>query len=116
MVVDNCIFCKIVKGEIPSAKVYEDDEILAFNDLHPASPKHILVITKVHKDSLNEFNDQDTALLGKALLAVSKIANQEGFAKNGYRVVNNIGDDGGQTVKHIHFHILAGRRHQWPPG
>ncbi len=113
---DSCIFCKIIKGEIPATKVLENDDVLAFRDINPASPHHILVIPKIHKASLNDFEDADAEILGKLLIAARKIAAQEGFAENGYRVVNNIGDDGGQTVSHMHLHVLAGRRHQWPPG
>ncbi len=113
---DACIFCKIIKGEIPANKVWENDEILAFRDINPASPHHILVIPKIHKESLNDFKDSDVEILGKLLITASKIASQEGFAESGYRVVNNVGDDGGQTVSHVHLHVLAGRRYQWPPG
>lgn len=113
---DNCIFCQIVEGKIPSEKVYEDDDILAFRDLYPAAPVHVLVIPKKHISSLLEFQEEDQALAGKILLGIQKVARQLGLDENGFRVVNNTGSDGGQTVFHIHFHLLGGRALQWPPG
>ena len=107
---DNCLFCKIIKGEIPSAKVYEDDEILAFRDIEPMAPVHILVIPKKHINSLAEIEPQDEILIGKINGVITKIANQEGISKSGFRVVTNIGEDGGQTVKHLHFHLLGGKK------
>ncbi|TCS94766.1 histidine triad nucleotide-binding protein [Hazenella coriacea] len=113
---DNCIFCQIVEGKIPSEKVYEDDDILAFRDLYPAAPVHILVIPKKHISSLLELQEEDQALSGKILLGLQKVARQLGLDEKGFRVVNNTGSDGGQTVFHIHFHLLGGRELQWPPG
>lgn len=110
-----CIFCKIVNDEIPSEKVYEDNDILAFKDLNPAAPIHILIIPKKHISSLNDVKSEDIEILGKLLLTTSKIAKEQGLSK-GYRVVNNCGEDGGQTVDHIHFHLLGERKLQWPPG
>lgn len=107
---DNCLFCKIIKGEIPSTKVYEDDEILAFRDIEPMAPIHILVIPKKHIGSLAEVELEDEILLGKINGVIAKIAKQEGICENGYRVVTNIGEYGGQTVKHLHFHLLGGKR------
>ena len=113
---EDCIFCKIVKGEIPSNKVYEDDLVLAFNDLTPQAPTHILVIPKEHIASANDITDNNSHLIGHIFSTISKIAKEKGFGDKGYRIVNNCGDDGGQTVGHIHFHLLARRQLQWPPG
>lgn len=107
---ENCIFCKIVNGEIPSNKVYEDDEILAFKDINPAAPVHILVIPKKHITSLNEVEEKDEQLIGRIFLKIKKIANEQGIAEKGYRIVNNCGEDGGQEVPHLHFHILGGKK------
>ena len=105
---EDCVFCKIVKGEIPSNKVYEDDDILAFKDIKPAAPIHILVIPKKHVKSLNEIDDEK--LIAKIMFAVKNIAKELGFADEGYRVINNCGENGGQAVPHLHFHILAGTK------
>lgn len=113
---EDCIFCKIVKGEIPSEKIYEDELVLAFNDLTPQAPTHILVIPKEHISSANDINDGNYKTIGHIFKTISKIAKEKGFDSDGYRVVNNCGDNGGQTVGHIHFHLLAGRQLQWPPG
>lgn len=106
---DDCIFCKIVKGEIPSEKVYEDDEILAFKDIHPKAPVHILVIPKKHISSAMEIEEQDEALIGKMFTVIKKLAKEFGL-ENGYRIVNNCGSDGGQEVMHLHFHLLGGKK------
>ena len=111
----DCIFCKIAAGDIPSNKVFEDDSILAFRDLDPQAPLHVLVIPKKHLDSLNTAAEEDAALLSHILLKVKDIAAQEGL-ENGYRTVINTGEDGGQTVKHLHVHILGKRSMKWPPG
>lgn len=113
---EDCIFCKIVRGEIPSEKVYEDDLVLAFNDLTPQAPVHTLIIPKAHISSANDIDETNSQVIGRVFETVSKLAKEQGFDKDGYRVVNNCGDDGGQTVGHIHFHLLAGRQLQWPPG
>ena len=105
---ENCIFCKIVKGEIPSNKVYEDDEILAFKDINPIAKVHILVIPKKHFNSLVDFNDD--ILLAKMFKVIKKIAKEQGIEEGGYRVLTNIGENGGQAVKHLHFHILGGEK------
>ncbi len=107
---EDCIFCKIVKGEIPSNKVYEDDEILAFKDINPLAPIHILVIPKKHITSTNDIQPEDEKLMGKIFLTIKQIAKKEGFAEEGYRVVNNCGENGGQEVNHLHFHILGGKK------
>ena len=107
---EDCLFCKIIKGEIPSNKVYEDEEILAFNDINPAAPIHILVIPKKHINSLVEIEKEDEILIGKIYGVINKIAEEKGFKENGYRVIVNCGKDGGQEVMHLHFHVLAGAK------
>lgn len=103
----NCIFCKIINGEIPSAKVYEDEYCLAFKDLNPVSPVHVLVVPKEHIESLDMVDDGNIAAVSKVISAIPKVAKALSL-ENGYRVITNIGEDGGQTVKHLHFHILGG--------
>lgn len=110
------IFSKIVRREIPADIVYEDDEVLAFRDLNPQAPVHVLFIPKRPLATLNDAAAGDAALLGKLLLATAAYAKQEGFAEQGYRTVLNCNEDGGQTVYHLHLHLLAGRRMHWPPG
>lgn len=107
---EDCIFCKIIKGEIPSDKVYEDDEILAFRDINPAAPIHILVIPKKHISMLTDLKKEDELLIGKIYTTINKIAIQEGFEGQGFRVIANCGKDSGQEVMHIHFHILGGKK------
>lgn len=105
---EDCLFCKIVKGEIPSNKVYEDEYVYAFKDIEPAAPVHVLVVPKKHISCLNDISEEDEDLLGKIFVAIKKITKELGIDKNGYRIVNNCGKDAGQTVMHLHFHILAG--------
>lgn len=112
----DCIFCKIANKEIPSSIVYEDDDVIAFKDLNPEAPVHVLVIPKKHISSLNAANSEDQQLLGKLMLTIPKIAAEQGIAEGGYRVVNNCGEQGGQTVMHLHFHLLGGREMLWPAG
>ena len=107
---DDCLFCKIIKGEIPSSKVYEDEEILAFNDIAPAAPIHILVIPKKHITSLAHMKDGDEKIVGKIYNVINKIAEDKGFKQDGYRVIVNCGENGGQEVMHLHFHVLAGKK------
>lgn len=111
----DCIFCKIIEGEIPSTKVYEDDYVYAFNDLEPQAPVHVLVIPKKHISNVDEIVEEDKELIGHIYLSISKIAKDLGLEK-GYRVVVNNKDHGGQTVKHLHFHLLGGRQMTWPAG
>ena len=106
---EDCIFCKIINGEIPSDKVYEDDDVLAFRDINPVAPIHILVIPKKHIAKLTDLTIEDETVIGKIYTAINKIAVQEGFAEDGFRVITNCGKNGGQEVMHIHFHILGGR-------
>lgn len=112
----DCIFCSIIKGEIPSDKVYEDESILAFKDIDPAAPIHIIIIPKEHISSANELNDSNCDIVGHIFKIGAKLAKEMGIYDKGYRIVNNCGDEGGQTVKHLHFHLLGGRVMQWPPG
>jgi len=112
----DCLFCKIIGGEIPSDRVYEDDVCFAFNDISPQAPKHILIVPRIHVDSLDTAADSDKATLGHLLLATAEIARQSGIAEDGYRVVINTNADGGQTVFHLHVHLLGGRPFVFPPG
>lgn len=112
----DCLFCKIIAGDIPSAKVYEDDKVYAFRDIEPQAPVHILIIPKMHIASANELTEENASIVGHIFAVAAKIAKDEGIAEGGYRIVNNCGEDGGQTVKHLHFHMLGGRSLQWPPG
>ena len=116
MKVDDCIFCKIAAGEIPSTRVFEDDVCIAFNDLSPQAPTHILIIPRDHVDSLDTADAKNKESLGHLLLAAAEIAREKGFAKDGYRVVINTNGDGGQTGFHLHVHLLAGRPLVFPPG
>ena len=111
-----CLFCKMVSGEIAPDKVYEDDDVLAFRDISPQAPLHVLIIPKEHIATLNDIEERHAAVLGKMYLVVKQIAKQEGVAEDGYRTVMNCNRDGGQAVYHIHLHMLAGRGMQWPPG
>lgn len=110
-----CIFCMIANKEIPSNIVYEDDKIVCFHDLEPQAPVHVLIIPKKHIPSMDDVNEEDHALLGHIMLKVKDIAKELGL-ENGYRLVNNCGEDGFQTVKHLHFHLLGKRKMTWPPG
>ena len=112
----DCLFCRIGAGEIPSDKVYEDDEVLAFRDINPRAPVHILIIPKKHVATLNDFEDADQAIAGRLLLASRQIASDEGIDGDGYRLVVNCNENGGQDVFHVHLHLLGGRRMTWPPG
>lgn len=112
---NDCLFCKIVKGEIPSTKVYENEWVYAFLDIDPQAPFHAIVIPKEHIKSAAEISGENSFLVAKVFEAIAEIAKQENLQK-GFRVVNNCGEDGGQTVGHIHFHLLARRNLSWPPG
>ncbi len=105
---ENCLFCKIIAGEIPSSKVYEDEYTFAFRDINPQAPVHILVVPKKHIDSVGEIDGENSVYAAKCLETVAKIAKQEGL-DGGFRVISNCGEDAGQTVKHLHFHVLAGK-------
>lgn len=110
------LFAKIIRREIPADIVYEDDEVLAFRDINPQAPVHVLFIPKRPIATLNEVGEEDALLVGRLVVAASRWAKAQGFAENGYRVVMNCNRDGGQTVFHIHLHLLAGRMLHWPPG
>ena len=109
---DDCVFCKIIKGEIPSEKVYEDEDVIAFKDINPVTPIHILVIPKKHIATLLDVTEEDSHLISKLFVAINKIAKQIGIEESGFRIVANCGKDSGQEVMHIHFHLLAGQ-HIW---
>jgi histidine triad (HIT) family protein len=111
-----CLFCKIARKEIPAKIVHEDPDTLAFRDINPAAPSHVLVIPKKHIASLTDATDGDEALLGKLLLVAKRVAEMEGRATDGYRIVINSGPNAGQSVSHVHVHILGGRPMAWPPG
>ncbi|MEG0842580.1 MAG: histidine triad nucleotide-binding protein [Romboutsia sp.] len=106
----SCIFCKIVDGQIPSSKVYEDDKVLAFNDINPSAPYHILVIPKNHYDSIVDISDNEMEIVSHMHKVINTIAREKGFSETGFRIINNCGEDGGQEVNHIHYHILAGKK------
>jgi histidine triad (HIT) family protein len=112
----NCVFCRIIKGEIPSRKIFEDEEILAFHDAAPQAPVHFLVIPKKHIPNIMELGDGDAALLGRVLDRARQLAAEQGCAEKGARFVINCKSDGGQTVDHLHVHVLGGRPLAWPPG
>ena len=113
---DDCIFCKIIAGEIPSEKVYEDEYVYAFSDINPVAPVHILIIPKQHISFINDITPENSGVISKVYEAAAKIAADRGIAAEGYRIVTNCGETAGQTVFHIHFHLLAGRDLTWPPG
>lgn len=109
----DCIFCKIIAGEIPSNKVYEDETVYAFYDINPIAPKHILIIPKEHIKSMCEMEEKHEKLVGHILFVAHKIAEEQGFAEDGYRIINNCGENAGQTVMHMHYHLLAGQKFSW---
>ncbi len=111
-----CIFCQIVGGAIPAKKLYEDDQVISFDDLNPQAPVHVLVIPKRHLVSLDDTQDSDSALLGQLLIVCAKMARERGIVDGGYRVVANTGREAGQSVFHLHLHVLGGRPFTWPPG
>ena len=113
---EDCLFCKIIAGEIPSKKVYDDEFVYAFYDISPQAPHHIVVVPKVHIPSANEVSAENSSYVAHIFEAIPKISKELGFAENGYRVVNNCGEDGLQTVKHLHFHLMGGRKFSWPAG
>ena len=113
---DNCLFCKIVNGDIPASIVYQDDRVVAFNDINPQAPTHVLIVPRKHIPSLDEMTEADSAIVGNTLLKAAQIARDLQLTSDGYRIVVNTGEAAGQTVFHIHFHILGGRNFGWPPG
>ena len=113
---NDCVFCKIIAGEIPTKKLYEDEQCLAFYDIAPLAPQHFLVIPKKHISSAADLTEEDAALLGHIYAVIARLCKELGVAESGYRVVTNVGADAGQSVKHLHFHVLAKRSLAWPPG
>jgi histidine triad (HIT) family protein len=113
---DKCLFCRIANGEITARKVYEDDDVVAFHDINPQAPTHVLVIPRKHIPTLDDLNEADAATVGTALVRTARIARELQLSSDGYRVVANNGEAAGQTVFHIHFHLLGGRNFGWPPG
>lgn len=111
----DCVFCKIASGEIPSAKVYEDDTVVAFNDLEPQAPVHILIIPKTHITSMADINEENSGVVAHIFEVAAIIAKEKGL-DDGFRVVSNCGDSAGQSVKHLHFHLMGGRTFGWPAG
>ena len=109
---ETCIFCNIIKGDIPSTKVYEDQLVYAFRDIQPAAPEHILIVPKTHICCANKLTKEHEVLVGHIVLTAAKLAKDLGFAEQGYRIINNCGKDAGQTVFHLHFHLLAGEKFQ----
>jgi len=112
---DNCLFCRIIKGEIPSAKIYEDESVLAFRDIDPKAPTHFLVIPKTHIESAAAITPENSQITAKIFEVIAKLA-AELDLKDGFRVVSNVGPSAGQSVPHLHFHVLSGRDMTWPPG
>lgn len=111
----DCLFCKIISGEIPSKKIYEDDQIYAFEDINPAAPVHILIIPKKHIDSIDSLTTEELPIISHIFKIIPNIASDHNL-KEGYRLVTNVGISGGQTVPHLHFHLLGGRKMRWPAG
>ena len=112
----DCIFCGIARGDVPADMVYEDDDVVAFRDLDPRAPTHVLVIPRRHLASIDDMAEGDEELIGQVFAAAKRVARGQGIDAGGYRLVTNIGDNAGQTVPHLHVHVLGGRRMTWPPG
>jgi histidine triad (HIT) family protein len=112
----DCLFCRIVAGEVPAEVIDQDELVIAFRDINPAAPTHVLVIPRRHVESAAELGETDGDLLGRIVAMANRVAGSEGIAERGYRLVTNIGDDAGQSVHHLHVHVLGGRRLAWPPG
>jgi histidine triad (HIT) family protein len=112
----DCLFCRIIAGELPASQVYSDDSVVAIRDIAPQAPTHILLLSRKHIASVRELGDQDHDLIGKIIAAGAELARREGVADEGYRLVVNTGRHGGQTVDHLHVHLLGGRPMAWPPG
>jgi histidine triad (HIT) family protein len=112
----DCLFCRIVRGEIPAKTIVDEDDLIAFHDIAPRSPTHVLVVSKAHIASAAELTEDDGPLLGRLFATAARIAREQGLADAGYRIVTNIGTWGGQSVDHLHFHLMGGRAFDWPPG
>ncbi len=113
---EDCLFCKIIAGEIPCNKAYEDDTVLAFYDIAPQAPKHVLIIPKKHINAVSELKEEDRELWFHMAEVANKLAKEFAIDESGYRLVTNVGSDGGQSVRHLHLHVMGGRSMQWPPG
>jgi histidine triad (HIT) family protein len=113
---EDCIFCKIIKNQIPCEIIYEDDKVLGFKDISPQAPVHVVIIPKEHVDDLNDLSEEQAEVVGHIFIVAKKIAKKLSVSESGYRVVTNCGEAAGQSVQHIHFHLLGGRMLQWPPG
>lgn len=113
---EGCLFCRIASGEVPAERVLEDDQLIAFRDVAPQAPVHVLLIPRHHVASALDLDEDDGDLLGRLFAAAARIARQEGVAEDGYRIVTNVGPAAGQSVPHLHLHLLGGRRLAWPPG
>ena len=113
---DSCLFCKIVAGQVPASFVHEDDRAVAFEDINPQAPQHVLIVPREHIESLNDVSKGDEPLIGHLLRVASQIADQRGIGDSGFRTVVNTGPDAGQSVEHVHVHLLGGRSMAWPPG
>ena len=113
---DNCLFCKIAQGQVPSKIVYQDEDVVAFEDINPQAPHHILLIPRRHIASIADLTEEDGPLLARLFMVAAKLAHQLGLDERGYRIVTNTGPDAGQSVFHLHFHLLGGRKFSWPPG
>jgi histidine triad (HIT) family protein len=111
-----CLFCRIIAGEVPARFVHQDDEIVAFHDINPRAPTHVLLVPTRHITSAAELTEADAPMLGRLFDVAARIAREAGIADGGYRIVTNVGRDGGQTVDHLHFHLMGGRSFSWPPG
>jgi len=116
MATEGCIFCQIAEGEIPAEIVHEEDDLVAFRDIDPQAPSHVLVIPREHIETVNDLKKEHAEAMGRLFLAARRIARKEGVAEEGYRLVTNVGEGGGQSVFHIHIHLLGGRSMGWPPG
>ncbi len=113
---EDCIFCKIIEGAIATDKVYEDENIVAFNDVNPQAPVHIIIIPKKHIEKLSDLTQEDSLLIGEMIIKATYIASEKGIESSGYRLIFNCNKDAGQTVFHIHLHLIGGRKFSWPPG
>ena len=116
MSVENCLFCKIAGGQIPAKIVYQDQDVVAFADINPQAPQHVLLIPRRHIDSMTDITAEDGPVLASLFMAATKVARELGIDKSGFRLVANVGPDAGQSVFHLHFHLLGGRKLAWPPG
>ena len=113
---EDCLFCKIIKKQIPSEMLYEDDKVIVIKDISPQAPVHVIIIPKQHIDNLNCLKEDQSEIIGHIFMVATKVVQTLGIANTGYRIVSNCGEQGGQTVQHIHFHLLGGRLLEWPPG